>query len=181
MLLSFSSFGWAFFPVGHSFQLSRSPMYLQLSWQNSSGEFLQKPVLIGFSINYRNAVMRKVLMFPAHCSKHTSMSLISMFSKFSGVKLVCFKQVQAWASVLQQKNFANALLTLRYELLLHNSGQTAARELHAACSNRNISWFGQPIHHRGFFWLAPSKKVSTPQIEIWNDRNQWSFYQLVVS
>jgi len=39
-------------------------------------------VLIGLSINYRKAVMREVLMFPADCNKRTGMSFISTFSKF---------------------------------------------------------------------------------------------------
>ena len=85
-----------FFSFGLAFQSSRSPMYWRLSWQNSSGQFLQKFVLIGFSINSRKAVIREVLTFPADCSKRTGMSLISTFSKFSGLNLMCFEK---WVGV----------------------------------------------------------------------------------
>ena len=50
-----------------------------------------KSVVIGFRINSRKAVIREVLIFPADCSKRTGMSLISTFSKFSGLNLVFWK------------------------------------------------------------------------------------------
>jgi len=50
-----------------------------------------KSVLIGFRINSRKAVIREVLMFPADCSKRTGRSLISTFSKFSGLNLCVLK------------------------------------------------------------------------------------------
>ena len=85
LLSSFSSL------VRRSFQLSRSPIYCRLSWQNSYGQFLQKSALVGLNINFRKAVMREMLMFPAYCSKCTGMSLISTFNKFSGVILCVVK------------------------------------------------------------------------------------------
>jgi len=77
--------------VRQFFQLSRSSIYWQLSWQISSGRFLQKSALIVLSNISRKAVRHEVLMFPEDCSKHTGMSLISAFNICSGVILCILK------------------------------------------------------------------------------------------
>jgi len=69
--------------MSRSFQLNKSSMYWQLSWQKSFRLVLQEFALIVFSINCRNVVMHEVQMFPADCSKRSSRSLISASNKFS--------------------------------------------------------------------------------------------------